>query len=187
AQGCMSMMLTPKGWSVSSRQRRMWARSSSPLRIPPAPIRPSAPALEQAAANSPVAMFAIPPWIIGYFVPRISLSSFIVNRSPFCSCFCACVERITDSERHAGPGQPAAEADAGGPHAGGQLAGFGQFMQGHRHAGRAGVAEALHVFVKLGGVGLELFDAVVNDAAVRLVADHPVQIVKGEPAFLHDG
>ena len=33
--------------------------------MPPEPIRPRAPALEQAAANSPVAMFAMPPWMMG--------------------------------------------------------------------------------------------------------------------------
>ena len=76
ACGCISMMLTPKGWSVSARQWRMFSLRAS-ASIPPEPIRPSAPALEQAAANSPVAILAIPPWIMGYFVPKISLSSFI--------------------------------------------------------------------------------------------------------------
>ena len=61
AAGFISMRLTPNGLSVSARQRRMCPRSSSPERMPPAPIRPSAPAFEQAAANSPVAMFAMPP------------------------------------------------------------------------------------------------------------------------------
>ena len=55
------MMLTPKGWSVNALQRRMFSRRVSASRIPPAPMRPRAPALEQAAANSPVAMLAIPP------------------------------------------------------------------------------------------------------------------------------
>ena len=60
ACGCISMMLTPKGLSVSALQRRMFSRRVSAF-MPPAPIRPSAPALEQAAANSPVAMLAMPP------------------------------------------------------------------------------------------------------------------------------
>ena len=77
ALGFMSMMFTPKGLSVSSRQRRMCPRSSSAVRMPPAPMTPSAPAFEQAAANSPVAMFAMPPWMMGYLVPRISFSLFI--------------------------------------------------------------------------------------------------------------
>ena len=60
ACGCMSMMFTPKGLSVNCLQRRMfWRRVSASM--PPAPMMPSAPALEQAAANSPVAMLAMPP------------------------------------------------------------------------------------------------------------------------------
>ena len=43
----------------------------------PVAIMPRAPALEQAAANSPVAIFAMPPWMMGNSVPRISFSFFI--------------------------------------------------------------------------------------------------------------
>ena len=56
----MSMRLTPKGLSVSSLARRISWRSLSPSQ-PPVAIMPRAPALEQAAANSPVAMLAMPP------------------------------------------------------------------------------------------------------------------------------
>ena len=60
AWGCMSMMFTPKGLSVRVRHLRMFSRKVSAL-MPPAPMRPMAPALETAAANSPVAMLAMPP------------------------------------------------------------------------------------------------------------------------------
>ena len=60
ACGCMSIMFTPKGLFVSCLQRRMFSRRVSAF-MPPAPIMPKAPALEQAAANSPVAMLAMPP------------------------------------------------------------------------------------------------------------------------------
>ena len=61
AQGFISIRLTPKGLSVRSRQMRICFRSSSGSSIPPVAMTPSAPALEQAAANSPVAMLAMPP------------------------------------------------------------------------------------------------------------------------------
>ena len=77
AAGFISMMFTPKGFSVRDLQVRMCSRSSSAV-MPPAPMRPSAPALDTAAANSPVAMLAMPPWIMGNSVPRISFS-FIVS------------------------------------------------------------------------------------------------------------
>ena len=60
AWGCMSMMFTPKGLSVRERHLRMCSRNYSGL-MPPAPMRPSAPALETAAANAPVAILAMPP------------------------------------------------------------------------------------------------------------------------------
>ena len=37
---------------------------------------------------------------------------------------------------------------------------------------------AVHVLVELGRVGIQVFDAVVDDPAVGLMADHPVQIVQ---------
>ena len=76
ACGCISMMFTPKGLVVNCLQRRMFSRRVSAF-MPPAPMMPSAPALEQAAANSPVAMLAMPPWMMGYLVPKISFKSFI--------------------------------------------------------------------------------------------------------------
>lgn len=74
ASGFISMMLTPKGLSVNSRQRRICC-SSWAVVIPPLPMRPRAPALDTAAANSPVAMLAIPPWIKGNSVPSMSVQS----------------------------------------------------------------------------------------------------------------
>ena len=80
ACGCISMMFTPKGLVVNCLQRRMFSRRVSAF-MPPAPMMPSAPALEQAAANSPVAMLAMPPWMMGYRVPKISFKSFIEKPS----------------------------------------------------------------------------------------------------------
>ena len=60
AQGFISIRFTPKGLSVSSLARRISWRRRWPSQAPVA-IMPSAPALEQAAANSPVAMLAMPP------------------------------------------------------------------------------------------------------------------------------
>ena len=112
----------------------------------------SAPALEQAAANSPVAMLAMPPCMIGYFVPRISFSSFIFS--------------TFISKQHAAPCKPAAKADAGQLLAGLQQTALAHLMQGQRDAGGACVAVAVDVFVKLGGVGVQLFYAVIKDTAV---------------------
>ena len=81
AQGFMSIRLTPKGLSVSVLHLRISARSCSVF-MPPQPIRPMAPALEQAAANSAVAMLAMPPWMIGNSIPSSSLSFFIYEMPP---------------------------------------------------------------------------------------------------------
>ena len=78
AQGFISIRFTPKGLSVRLLQMRICLRSRSASSIPPVAMTPSAPALEQAAANSPVAMLAMPPWIMGNSVPSSSLSFFIV-------------------------------------------------------------------------------------------------------------
>ena len=59
-----------------------------------------------------------------------------------------------------------------------QLAALSQLVQCHRDAGSTGVAVAIHVFVELCTVGVQRLDAVVDDAAVGLMADHPVQIVQ---------
>ena len=81
AQGFISIRFTPKGLSVSSRARRISLRTRSASQAPVA-IMPRAPALEQAAANSPVATLAMPPWIMGNSVPRISFNFFTVCLSP---------------------------------------------------------------------------------------------------------
>ena len=60
AQGLINMILTPKGLSVKLRQISIFFFNVA-VSIPPAPIKPSAPALDTLAANSPVAIFAIPP------------------------------------------------------------------------------------------------------------------------------
>ena len=59
-EGFISIRLTPKGLSVRALQRRMFSRRLSAF-MPPEPMRPRAPALDTAAANSPVAMLAMPP------------------------------------------------------------------------------------------------------------------------------
>ena len=71
------MMFTPKGLSVRVRHLRIFSRKVSAL-MPPAPMRPMAPALETAAANSPVAMLAMPPWMMGNSVPRISFNFMVL-------------------------------------------------------------------------------------------------------------
>ena len=75
--GFISIRLTPKGLSVAALAMRISLRRVS-ASMPPEPIRPSAPALETAAANAPVAMLAMPPWMIGNSVPRSSLI-FMLN------------------------------------------------------------------------------------------------------------
>ena len=52
------------------------------------------------------------------------------------------------------------------------------------NAGGAGVAVAIHVLIKFCRVGLQGFDAVVDDAAVGLMADHPRQILEGQPGLV---
>ncbi len=59
-----------------------------------------------------------------------------------------------------------------------QLPGLGQLVQGYRDAGGAGVAVAVHVLVEFCRVGVQRPDAVVDDAAVGLMADHPVHLVQ---------
>ncbi len=71
--GFISMTLTPKGRSVRLRQISisLFSRWASQ---PPEPMTPSAPALETAAANAPVAILAIPPWMMGNSTPKNSFS-----------------------------------------------------------------------------------------------------------------
>ena len=61
AQGFMSIRFTPKGLPVKLLQMRICSRSKSAFSMPPVAMTPRAPALEQAAANSPVAILAMPP------------------------------------------------------------------------------------------------------------------------------
>ena len=62
--GDRSMMLTPKGLSVSALILSIFAFTTSFGAFPP-PIIPKPPALETAPAKSPSATQAIPPWKIG--------------------------------------------------------------------------------------------------------------------------
>ena len=76
ASGFISIRFTPNGLSVKVLHFLIFSLSISVF-IPPAPISPNPPALLTAAANSPVAIFAIPPCINGYLIPSI-LSSLIL-------------------------------------------------------------------------------------------------------------
>ena len=105
AQGFMSIRFTPKGFSVSARARRISLRTRSASQAPVA-IIPKAPALEQAAANSPVAMFAMPPWIMGNSVPSSSFNFFTLVLSS---------RKLNQAPA---PGQAAAEAHGQDPASG---------------------------------------------------------------------
>ena len=60
ASGFISIIFTPKGLSVNDLHFLMFSLKPSAF-IPPAPISPRPPAFDTAAANSPIAIFAIPP------------------------------------------------------------------------------------------------------------------------------
>ena len=134
AAGFISMMFTPKGLLVRALHRRMCSRRVSAF-MPPAPIRPRAPALDTAAANSPVAMLAMPPWIRGNSVPSSSFNFIFASpRLPRPLCKCACCKcgipqsasltapfhkgAILPGKQRSGPGQAAAKAHGEHPHAG---------------------------------------------------------------------
>ena len=53
---------------------------------------------------------------------------------------------------------------------------YTHLVQGDRDAGGSGVAVAVHVLVELCWVGLQRPHAVVDDAAVGLMADHPLTV-----------
>src|SRR5690554_2704619 len=72
----MSIIFTPKGLSVSSRQRRISPLTHSASQ-PPAEMSPKPPAFATAAARRASAILAIPPWISGYFIPKSSQMFFI--------------------------------------------------------------------------------------------------------------
>ena len=81
ASGLSNIILTPKGWFVNFLHA--WISAFNILAfIPPAPIKPSPPALETLAAKAPVAILAIPPWIIGYLIFNNSFN-FILFSLPF--------------------------------------------------------------------------------------------------------
>ena len=100
ASGFISMILTPKGLSVSPLQIRICSRRVSAF-MPPAPMIPRAPASETAAAKAPSAMLAMPPWKTGNSIFKISL--IFIRLFPF--------SKISaGSNPHAAVRQPCAEA-----------------------------------------------------------------------------
>ena len=68
--------------------------------MPPEATMPSAPALEHAAANAPVAILAIPPCIRGNSVPKSSLSFMSVLSMPR-----AGTDSLRTLQQRAGPGK----------------------------------------------------------------------------------
>ena len=67
--GYISGIFTPKGFSVAALHFRICSRSVSGC-MEPAPIRPSPPALLTAEASRHPLHHTIPPWIIGYVIPK---------------------------------------------------------------------------------------------------------------------
>jgi len=84
--GAEEMKPTPNGRSVRARTRRICSRSQSgpPERL--APIIPSPPAAETAAANSAVAAPAIGALRIGYSMPKRTVKRVWIMAFPFVSC-----------------------------------------------------------------------------------------------------
>ena len=66
-------MFTPKGLSVSALVFLISAASSAGVGNVNAVSMPSAPALETAATNSARESHIMPPWVIGYSMPRSSV------------------------------------------------------------------------------------------------------------------
>ena len=71
--GFINMMFTPNGLSVSDFAFRISSRNNS-LSIEPAAINPRPPASETAEARLASATQAMPPCMIGYFIPNSSVS-----------------------------------------------------------------------------------------------------------------
>ncbi len=69
-------IFTPKGLLVTSLHFRICSLNILGY-IDPAPIRPKPPELLTDDANSHPLHHIIPPWIIGYFIPKSSLILFI--------------------------------------------------------------------------------------------------------------
>ena len=82
ACGFISIIFTPKGLSVNVFALIIWS-STHLASAPPAPIIPSPPALDTAAARLASATQAMPPWIIGYSISKISVKAVFIIAS-FC-------------------------------------------------------------------------------------------------------
>ena len=77
-----NIKLTPKGLSV--RRRIAWMSARKPAASTPTEVKtPRPPALLTALTNSGLLIRAIPPWIIGYWVPKRSVKrlSIILSSS----------------------------------------------------------------------------------------------------------
>src|SRR5580698_10456033 len=66
--------LTPKGLSVSDRQRRISASSASGVGWVSAVMKPRAPAFATAATSSARPTHCMPPWVMGCSTPNISVN-----------------------------------------------------------------------------------------------------------------
>ncbi len=81
------------------------------------------------------------------------------------------------------PGGPAAKADTEQPHTGAQLSALPQAIERQRNAGCTGIAIAAHIFIEFFCRGRKLFDTVVDNALVCLMADDPVDVIQGQSGF----
>src|SRR2546428_10630262 len=68
-----NVRFTPNGWSVISRQRRISLASSSGVFWVRPVISPRPPALETAAASSAKPTKCMPPWMMGWRMPKSSV------------------------------------------------------------------------------------------------------------------
>src|SRR5699024_10145842 len=168
--GCMSMMFTPKGLSVRERQRRMlsWNTSGG---MPPAPMRPRAPALDTAAANSAVAMLAIPPWIKGNSIPSHSFS--------FCMLF---LLLILPLEQGPPPGHSGANTTTHHPLAPLQQPLLRHLVQRDGDGTRGCISIALNVLIALAQRHLQTPGHRLHNAVVGLMEHVPVHLL-----LLHAG
>ena len=79
--GAMSITFTPKGLSVKVFALRISSRTHSAVR-PPQAMMPAPPALETAEAKQASLVQAMPPWIMGYLMPKSSvILVFIISTS----------------------------------------------------------------------------------------------------------
>ena len=77
AKGDISMMFTPKGLSVRDRARSICSLRYCALAFM-AEIIPSPPPLETAAASLPSDIQAMPPWKMGYSIPKSSHNGVLI-------------------------------------------------------------------------------------------------------------